>query len=126
MTPNLHQSIGGLLFGMFCLAQGVQAANLGVFTDAPYTYFNEKDRQVFRDTLDNALNGAKDNELRSWSNPATGSAGEITPVRQFERAGRDCREVKIFNQAHGRRNQSLQVFCKQPDGVWKWEMVNVK
>jgi surface antigen len=126
MSYNLHQCIGGFVLAMACLAPGAQATNLGVFSDTPYSYFNEKDRSIFHDTLDKALNGAKDNELSHWSNPKTGSAGEITPVRQFQYSGRDCREVKIFNQSHGRRNQSLQVFCKQPDGSWKWEMVNVK
>jgi len=126
MTPSLQQCIRGLLIGLACLAQGAQAANLGAFADAPYTYFNEKDREIFHENLNRTLNDAQDNELRTWSNPSTGSAGEITPVRGFERAGQVCREVKMFNQAQGRRNQSLQVFCKQPDGAWKWEMVNVK
>jgi surface antigen len=126
MSLNLHQIIGGLVLAMVCLAQGAQATNLGVFSDAPYTYFNEKDRKIFHESLDNALNGTKDNELSRWSNPKTGSTGEITPVRQFKRDEHECRELKIFNQSHGRRNQSLQVFCKQPDGSWKWEMVNVK
>jgi surface antigen len=126
MMPNLQHLITVLLCGVACFAQGVQASNLGVFEDAPYTYFNEKDRRIFHNALDKALNSAPDNELSAWSNPSSGSRGEITPLDHFERAGKNCRQVKIFNEARGRRNQSVQVFCRQADGVWKWEVVPQK
>ena len=112
----------GLIIGLCGFGQWTYAANMGVFADAPYSYFTEKDRQLFHAALDEALNTGKENELRAWTNPESGSRGEITPIKSFERAGKACRQAKIFNQARGRRNESLQVFCRKADGTWKWEM----
>ena len=98
----------------------VFASNLGFLKDAPITRFTGSDLELFNSNLRQALDQAADGDVRRWSNPDTGSAGDITVVRSYDQDGTRCRRTRISNQASGYSEARTDaVFCKQADGTWK-------
>ena len=73
---------------------------------------------MFLDAGRKALNEAADNETVKWQNPATKSAGELTVLRRFEWQKKPCKEVRIRNEAAGRKADSTVNAC-QVDGKWR-------
>ena len=86
--------------------------------NGPAEHFDEQDLRMFLDAGRKALNEAPDNEPVKWQNPATRSGGEITVVRRFEWQKKPCKEVRIVNQAAGRKADSTVNAC-QVEGKWR-------
>jgi surface antigen len=94
------------------------AANLGYLNDSPIARFTDQDMQLFKLTVNAALDDGADGEVRSWSNPDTKAGGEIKAIKSFKRGEVPCRRVEIKNVAKGRSASGQYNFCKQATGKW--------
>lgn len=58
-----------------------------------------------------------------WSNPESGSEGQVEPVRTFRIAnGQWCREYVLesaLRYGHERHQTRRAIACREPDGTWK-------
>jgi surface antigen len=89
-----------------------------LFQNAPSTLFTADDMRLFRDTWTKTLEEAAEQQTLSWKNPANGHGGDLTLQRRFEWRGLPCREVRIRNQAQGRKGDEMISACKM-EGAWK-------
>ena len=75
-----------------------------------------------------ALEYDKDGVARAWTNPETGTAGAVKPVKTFKQAETWCREFEQTLQVRERGDKDVkgtadakgQVACRQADGKWKF------
>jgi surface antigen len=66
------------------------------------------------------LEYAPDHVPVSWTDPDTGNAYRVTPVRTYPTGeGRYCREYQMDAVIGGRRQQIYGSACRQPDGSWQ-------
>jgi hypothetical protein len=86
--------------------------------NTPAERFDEEDLRLFLDNARKTLAEGKVNETSSWDNPKTRARGEITVLRNFESKGLPCKEVRMHNEAQGRKNTSELSLC-QVDGKWR-------
>jgi surface antigen len=101
------------------LAFPVAAQNwVGLLKNTPAERFDDEDLRLFLDTSRKALAEGKDNETMSWENPKTRARGDITVLRRFEWKTHPCREVRLNNEAQGRKGTSTLGLC-QVDGKWR-------
>ena len=91
---------------------------VGLLKDGPAERFDEEDLRLFMDTARKALNEAPDQETLSWENPKTRARGDITVVRRFEWKSHPCKELKVHNEAQGRKGDTGFRLC-QVDGKWR-------
>jgi surface antigen len=91
---------------------------VGLLKNTPAERFDEEDLRIFMDTGRKALNEAAEKETLRWDNPKTSARGEITVVRRFEWKSHPCREVRIHNEAQGRKGDSTLNLC-QVEGKWR-------
>jgi surface antigen len=98
--------------------RGSHAGNWAFLDNAPMTYFTEEDMGMYQDALRQALNEAGDGDTRTWSNPATGASGEITPVRTMGEQDTTCRVMRIRSTARGYTETGSYKVCKQDGGGW--------
>ena len=104
---------------LLALASGLaQAQYASLLKDSVAQRFDDEDLRMFLDAARQALHGAPENETLKWQNPKTRHGGEITLLRNFESEGRQCKEVKVFNQAQGRKATNNFNLC-QVDGKWR-------
>jgi len=104
---------------LLALASGLaQAQYASLLKDSVAQRFDDEDLRMFLDAARQALHGAAENETLKWQNPKTRHGGEITLLRNFESKGRACKEVKVFNQAQGRKATNNFDLC-QVDGKWR-------
>lgn len=109
-----------LLFTALLVASPMVAAQnwVGLLKNTPAERFDEEDLRIFMDTGRKALAEGADNETLRWENPKTRARGDITVVRRFEWKTHPCRELKIHNEAQGRKGDSSLSLC-QVDGKWR-------
>jgi surface antigen len=86
--------------------------------DSAAQRFDDEDLRLFLDTARKALDGAPENQAQKWENPKTRHGGEITVLRSFEAMGGRCKELKVQNQAQGRKETSNFNLC-HVDGKWR-------
>lgn len=86
--------------------------------DSAAQRFDDEDLRLFLDNARKALNETPDNQTASWENPKTRHRGEVTVLRSFEAMGGRCKEVKVLNQAQGRKETNNFNLC-QLDGKWR-------
>ena len=86
--------------------------------DSAAQRFDDEDLRMFLDNARKALNETPDNQTTSWENPKTRHRGEVTVLRSFEAMGGRCKEVKVLNQAQGRKESNNFNLC-QVDGKWR-------
>ena len=112
-----------ILFATACVL-AVPAASaqnwVTLLKNTPAERFDDEDLRLFLDTARKALDGAPDNQPVTWENPKTRSRGEITVVRSFESKGRPCKEVRVRNEAGGRKSDNRSTLCKVDD---RWRLV---
>jgi len=94
------------------------AFNTSFLREAPLAYFTDSDWSMFRTTLDKALNENADGVATRWSNPSSGSSGEVTPLNTREVNGMTCRETRLVNRAQGMTAAGDYLLCKTADGEW--------
>ena len=91
---------------------------VGLLKNTPAERFDEDDLRIFMDAGRKALNDTPDNQSVTWENPQTKARGEITVLRSFESKGLPCKEVRVQNQAQGRKGDNKLNLCKK-DGKWR-------
>ena len=62
------------------------------------------------------LKNTPDNQSVTWENPQTKAGGQITVLRSFESKGLPCKEVRVQNQAQGRKGDNK---LNKKDGKWR-------
>src|SRR5215204_4324429 len=95
-----------------------QAQYAALLKGAVAERFDDEDLRMFVDSARKVLYSAAENETVKWQNPKNRHGGEITLLRNFESQGRACKEVKVFNQAQGRKATNNFDLC-QVDGKWR-------
>src|SRR4051812_46188379 len=86
--------------------------NYGFLDGTPYAQFTEEDKSLFNQALHESLNKTPDNETLTWSNPNTGSGGELTPLDTAGPPGRSCRHIEVINKAKGQTEKGRWSLCK--------------
>ena len=109
-----------LLFTAVVVASPMAAAQnwIGLLKNTAAERFDDEDLRIFMDTGRKALSESADNETLRWENPKTRARGEFTVVRRFEWKTHPCRELKVHNEAQGRKGDSTFNLC-QVDGKWR-------
>jgi len=111
-----------MIIVMACASPAALAQNwIGLLKNTPAERFDEEDIHLFLDASRKALNEAPDNQPQSWENPKTRARGEITVLRSFESKGRPCKEVRVRNEAQGRKGDNRMTLCKVDD---KWRLLS--
>ena len=91
---------------------------IGILKNTPAERFDEEDIRIFMETANKALDGAPENQPLTWDNPKTRHGGEITVLRSFESKGRPCKELRVRNQADGRKGDTKLSLCRV-EGKWR-------
>ena len=86
--------------------------------NTPAERFNEEDNRMLVAAARKALEEAPENQPVDWANPATNHRGDATVTKSFESQGRACKELRLRNEADGRRGESRVNAC-QVDGKWR-------
>ena len=108
-----------LLAMMLALASApAMAQYASLLRDSAAQRFDDEDLRMVLDNARKALNETPDNQTTSWENPKTRHRGEVTVLRSFEAMGGRCKEVKVLNQAQGRKESNNFNLC-QVDGKWR-------
>ena len=103
----------------FALASAAASAQfMSLLKGGPAELFDETDLTLFRDTARKALDEGADKQTLSWENPRTGHRGDMTVLRHFESKGRQCKEVRVRNEAGTRKSDMRHNLCKV-DGMWR-------
>lgn len=79
---------------------------------------DERDRETAYKTDQKALEANADGEKSSWSNPDNKTSGAITPVNNFQSAGRECRDYEKSVVVDGEVEQAKGTACRASDGTW--------
>ena len=108
-----------LAFALALAAVPATAQNwVGLLKNTAAERFDDEDLQLFLANSRKALAEGKAGETSSWENPKTRARGDITVLRSFESKGRPCKEVRVRNQAQGRKGDNTFNLC-QVDGKWR-------
>ena len=112
-----------VLAALLALSAGPAAAQnwVNLLKNTPAERFNDDDLRMFLDNARKTLAEAPDNQAMAWQNPQTGHGGDVTVLKTFEHNGRQCKEVRVRNQADGRKSTNTHNLCNV-DG--KWRMVS--
>jgi surface antigen len=86
--------------------------------DSAAQRFDDEDLRLFLDNARKALDETPDDQTVRWENPKTRHRGEVTVLRSFEAMGGRCKELKVQNQAQGRKETNNFNLC-QVDGKWR-------
>jgi surface antigen len=105
----------GAALGGSAMAQGGVHSLL---KDTPAERFTRQDTELMMDAVGKTLEGAPQDEPVAWSNPATSARGDVTMTRAFESRGRACKELRVRNEAAGRKGETQMTAC-QVDGKWR-------
>ena len=86
--------------------------------NTPAERFDKEDLRIFVATSDKALAETPDGQTLSWENPKTRHHGEITVLKSYESKGRSCKDLRVRNEADGRKGDNKLSWCKV-DGKWR-------
>jgi surface antigen len=112
------------LLSVFAVALALAAAPAAAQSPAPLLgqgpaeRFTKEDNRLFREAWRKALDEAPENQPLTWENPENKHGGELTVTRSFEWQEHRCREVRVRNQADGRKSETLINACRV-DGKWR-------
>jgi surface antigen len=111
-----------IALGAACVVANPAAAQnwIGLLKNTPAERFDEEDLRLFLDNSRKALNEAQDNQTHSWENPKTRARGDITVLKTFESKGLPCKEVRVRNEAQGRKGDNKLTLCRVED---KWRLL---
>jgi surface antigen len=109
----------GLAVAAGLLAGGAaMAAGLGFLAETPISRFDKDDLKLMNGAVDRALTTAEVGTPVRWANDRTSSSGEVTAQREFQHAGRPCRELKVVNRHRRLEASGVYTLCRE-DGQWK-------
>ena len=118
----MQKYLGTTAFILALAASPALAQNwVGLLKNTPAERFDEEDLRIFMDAGRKALNETPDNQSVTWENPKTRARGEITVLKSFESKGRPCKEVRVRNEAGGRKGDNKLSLCKVED---KWRLLS--
>lgn len=112
---------GWLVLLLVGLAGNAMAVNTGFLRSTPAARFNAQDFEKLQAAFVKAMNDGANGVTVEWQNPATGSAGAITPHDRFERDGRSCRRTTVATSHRQRSAESGHVFCQSAAGQWQMQ-----
>lgn len=95
------------------------SANMWFIQDTPLGTMTPEDREMYKRTLDEALDSGTAGQTKEWKNSATGNFGSVKVIKDFTRQGSACRRVETFAQTKQIKNRARWNFCRQPSGEWK-------
>jgi surface antigen len=112
--------ITGVLAAACALASPLAAANnwASLFKNSPAEFFDDEDIQMFLATARKTLDSGKVGETLAWQNPKSKNRGDFTVLKQFEWKGNPCREVRVRNEAQGRKSDNTHNLCSI-DARWR-------
>ena len=94
----------------------------GLLKNAVVEKFGEEDLRLLMETWNRALDETPDNQALRWENPATRARGEITPLRSFTWKDYRCRELRVQNEAPGRKGDPVSFnLCRVED---RWRLLS--
>jgi len=102
---------------LFCAA--VSAQNILFLRESPIGWMDELDQQILVAAVDDLLE-QPDDTVTDWSNPDTDAHGRLKVFDTHEDYGTTCRNMKMLNEAKGRREGAVVRLCKAEDGSWKF------
>jgi surface antigen len=82
-----------------------------LFKNGPAEFFDDEDMQMFLASARKTLDGAKVGESIAWENPKSRHRGDFTVLKDFEWKGNRCRQVRVRNEAQGRRSDNTHNLC---------------
>ena len=101
------------------LASTAAAAQfVNMLKGGPAEFFDDTDVRMFLEVARKTLDEGGDNQTLSWKNPKTGHGGDLTVLKRFESKGRPCKEVRVRNEAQGRKSDLRHNVCTV-DGKWR-------
>lgn len=100
------------------VAQPAAAASLGWMKGEAASFFTDRDWELLRSTLDQALEAAADGDAREWSNESSGARGRLTPLASETRGDVTCRRLRIESTAKGASSSHRYLFCRRAGGAW--------
>lgn len=121
MKPRRALAPMAILATVICTP--LQAQNLRFLDYSPSTYFTDKDWELLRGAVNDALANKKPGETVEWSNQSSGSHGTVTPLDSFEQFNTTCRRVRVSNEAHDIKATRVLGLCKDP-GSGEWKIAN--
>ena len=84
--------------------------------------FGEEDLRLLVAAWNKALDETPDNQTVQWENPATRTRGEVTPLRSFAWKDNKCRELRVQNEAPGRKGDPVFFnLCRVED---RWRLLS--
>ena len=118
--------IGGLIGAQFGGGIGTilyAIAGIAVGGAAGYTFGDSllpSDHQAFQQQTRRAMAHAGNGQVVSWTNPSTGVAGTITPMRSYYTGrGQVCRDFRAAISAPEGIGKGTGMACKVAGGAWQ-------
>jgi len=99
-------------------AAPASAQFVALLKNGPAELFDDVDLRIFLDTARRALDNGVENQPVAWKNLATGHGGDMTVVKRFESAGRQCTRLRVRNEADSRKSDMQHNLC-MVDGRWR-------
>ena len=117
----LAQSAAVVCLALLAPAAYPQAFS-GLLKNAVVEKFGEEDMRLLMETWNRALDETPDNQALRWENPATRARGEIIPLRSFVWKDYRCRELRVQNEAPGRKGDPVFFnLCRVED---RWRLLS--
>jgi surface antigen len=109
-----------LLFLAACLlALPAAAAEFeGLLKGSPAELFDEADLRLFVDAAYKTLDQGVEKQPLAWQNEKNGHRGDMTVLKRFESKGRNCAQLRVRNEAQGRKSEMRHNLCSI-DGKWR-------
>src|SRR3954469_11309814 len=106
--------LAALLFVASAVASfGAAADNwASLFKNGPAEFFDDEDMQLFLGAARKTLDGAAVNQPVTWENAKSKHRGDFTVLKEFDWKGNACREVRVRNEAQGRKSDNTHSLCK--------------
>ncbi len=114
----LYLPSAALLTLMVCAPLAAQ--NLMFLDRSPITYLTEADKQILGQSLEHALQEARDGDVVEWHNPDTGHHGSFRILDTHKDFDTICRNVLIRTYAGGLDGGGRYRLCDAGDNDWRF------
>jgi surface antigen len=108
-----------VLTSLLVAVSAAMAQNLTFLRESPIAWLDDTDRAILSETIDAVL-ASPDGTTTDWLNPETGSKGRIQVLDTHAAFGTTCRNLKMLNEAKGRKNGGVYNLCLSQDGIWRF------
>src|SRR5215203_5667831 len=94
------------------LSSQASAQNSLFLANGALAHVTKADIAIARPAIRAALDSGDDGYTYTWSNPATGASGTVTPMKAYKKISMECRRADVTAYAGGVRGGSAWEFCK--------------